>query len=216
MVSAAEIPRDSLSTPVQAKLGQFMNMLHRFCALVACIAFAFTASTDVLGQNNGGGQTTNLIGQPIAGIDVDATGVLRVKQFDPRLAQQRLAAARAQGDANVMRPSDLRKVSLNRLEAAIAEQLSAGQGISDEMKALAGLTSVQYVFFYPDTNDIVIAGPAEGFFADPTDRFIGMNSGRPSVLLEDLVTALRAFAPIRNQRRSSAYRSIRLRKGCSG
>ncbi|MCP4891442.1 MAG: hypothetical protein GY904_33220, partial [Planctomycetaceae bacterium] len=59
------------------------------------------------------GQST-LIGAPIAGIDVDATGVLRVRQFDPRLAQQRLAAARANDDANVMQPSELRKISLNR------------------------------------------------------------------------------------------------------
>ena len=168
-----------------------MNMLHRFCALVALFAVALTTAPNVYGQ----GQDTILIGDPIAGIDVDATGVLRVKQFDPRLAQQRLAAARAQGDNNVMRPSELRKVSLNRLEAAIDERLSAGHGLSDEMKALAGLTSVQYVFYYPDTQDIVIAGPAEGFFADPTDRLIGMNSGRPTLLLEDLVTALRAFAP---------------------
>lgn len=143
----------------------------------------------------GGGQTTTLIGNPIAGIDVDAQGVLRVKQFDPRLAKQRLAAARANNAANVMQPSKLRMVSINRLEAAIAEKLAAGQPISDEMKALAGLTRVQYVFYYPETRDIVIAGPAEGFFADPTERLIGMETGQPCVLLEDLVTALRAFGP---------------------
>lgn len=174
-----------------------MNMLHRFCALLALFAVALPTASNVYGQ----GQDTILIGDPIAGIDVDATGVLRVKQFDPRLAQQRLAAARAQGDNNVMRPSELRKVSLNRLEAAIEDQLAAGNGLSDEMKALAGLTSVQYVFYYPDTQDIVIAGPAEGFFADPTERLIGMNSGRPTLLLEDLVTALRAYAP--NQKPTS-------------
>ncbi len=146
-------------------------------------------------NGGGGGQATNLIGSPIAGIDVDAQGVLRVRQFDPRLAQQRLAAARANQDANVMQPSKLRKVSLNRLEAAIAAQLEAGQPLTDEMKALAGLTRVTYVFYYPETKDIVVAGPAEGFFADPTERLIGMETGQPVVLLEDLVTALRAFAP---------------------
>ena len=41
----------------------------------------------------------------------------------------------------------------------------------------------------------MIAGPAEGFFADQTERLIGLNSGQPTLLLEDLVTALRAFAP---------------------
>jgi hypothetical protein len=146
------------------------------------------------GGGGGGGQTTSLVGQPIAGIDVDAKGVLKVRQFDPRLAQQRLAAARAM-NADVMRPSELRKVSLNRLEAAIKTHRESGQPLSDEMKALAGLTSVQYVFFYPETNDIVIAGTAEGFFADQTERLIGIQTGRPVVLLEDLVTALRAYAP---------------------
>ncbi len=163
-----------------------MNMLHRICALVAILAFSFASARSLFAQANppggGGGQTTALIGQPIAGIDVDATGVLRVKQFDPRLAMQRLVAARAQADANVMQPSELRKVSLNRLEAAIAERLEAGERPSDEMRALAGLTAVQYVFFYPDTSDIVIAGPAEGFFADPTERLIGMQTGRPGRL----------------------------------
>jgi hypothetical protein len=167
-----------------------MNRLHRFTALIALLTLTFTAS-DARGQ----GQDTILIGDPIAGIDVDAAGVLRVKQFDPRLAKERLAAARAQGGNNVMRQSELRKISLNRLEAAIAERLSAGQNISDEMQTLAGLTAVQYVFYYPDTKDIVIAGPAEGFFADPTERMIGMNGGRPTMLLEDLVTALRAYGP---------------------
>ena len=175
-----------------------MNMLQRICALVAILAISFASAPSLFAQGGGGGgggQDTILIGDPIAGIDVDATGVLRVKQFDPRLAMQRLVAARAQADANVMQPSELRKVSLNRLEAAIAERLEAGEMPSDEMRALAGLTAVQYVFFYPDTNDIVIAGPAEGFFADPTERLIGMQTGRPVVLLEDLVTALRAYAP---------------------
>ena len=147
------------------------------------------------GGGGGGGGDGNNIANPVAGIDVDAAGVLKVRQFDPRLAKQRLAAARNKGDADVMRPVDLRKVSLNRLEAAIAARVAAGESIDQEMQALAGLTAVEYVFFYPETNDIVIAGPAEGFFADPTDRLIGMETGRPVVLLEDLVTALRAYAP---------------------
>ena len=149
---------------------------------------------NMMGGGGGGGGGNN-IANPVAGIDVDAAGVLKVRQFDPRLAKQRLAAARNKGDADVMRPVDLRKVSLNRLEAAIAARVAAGESIDQEMQALAGLTAVEYVFFYPETNDIVIAGPAEGFFADPTDRLIGMETGRPVVLLEDLVTALRAYAP---------------------
>ena len=169
-----------------------MNKIHRNCIVTAPFVFGLCIATMI--TTSGLIAQDVIIGQPIAGIDVDATGVLRVKQFDPRLAQQRLAAAKAMADTDVMQPSKLRKVSLNRLEAAIATQLAGGE-LTDEVKALAGLTAVQYVFYYPDTKDIVIAGPAEGFFADPTERLIGMQSGLPVVLLEDLVTALRAFAP---------------------
>lgn len=176
-----------------------MNTMTRFIALAALIAVSFGSANKTFAQGGGGGggggQSTSLIGDPIAGIDVDAAGVLRVKQFDARLAQQRLAAAKAKGDQNLMRASKLRKVSLNRLEAAIQEQRKAGTELSDDLKALAGLTAVQYVFFYPETKDVVIAGPAEGFFADQTERLVGMDSGQPTLLLEDLVTALRAYAP---------------------
>lgn len=168
-----------------------MKTTHRIC-LVA-VAFAFAVCIISLGTApNLSAQV--VIGQPIAGIDIDANGVLRVKQFDPRLAKRRLAAAQARADADVMQTSELRKVSLNRLETEISQQLESGE-LTDDVKALAGLTAVQYVFYYPDTKDIVIAGPAEGFFADPTDRLIGMETGKPVVLLEDLVTALRAYAP---------------------
>ena len=167
---------------------QKMNSIKRLGALLLAATVSLTTLPSVLAQDIN-------FGSPIAGIDVDATGVLKVKQFDPRLAQQRLAAARAQADANVMQPSDLRMVSLNRLEAAIQDQLAAGRPLTDEMRALAGLTAVQYVFYYPETKDIVVAGPAEGFVADPSERFIGIQTGRPAVLLEDLVTALRAYAP---------------------
>ncbi|NND96546.1 MAG: DUF1598 domain-containing protein, partial [Pirellulaceae bacterium] len=103
--------------------------------------------------------------------------------------------ARQHADNHVMHSSELRKVSLNRLEAVVDAHNKAGEPLSEEIRGLAGLTSVQYVFFYPDTNDIVIAGPAEGFVADPTERLVGIRSGRPVVLLEDLVTAMRAYAP---------------------
>ena len=45
--------------------------------------------------------------------------------------------------------------------------MAAGQPVSDEMKYLAGLLRIHYVFFYPETGDIVLAGPAEGFAEDP-------------------------------------------------
>ena len=73
--------------------------------------------------------------------------------------------------------------------------MAKGESPTDEMKYLAGLTRLQYVFYYPETKDIVIAGPAEGFFPDPSGRVLGMNSGRAVLELQDLVAAMRAFPP---------------------
>jgi len=133
-----------------------------------------------------------------AGVIVDPQGVLRTKAVrDPsgQLTRQRLAQAKAALNPDIARPSKLRKVSLNRLEAEIARRLKTGAGMTDDMKHLAGLTRLEYVFFYPETGDIVIAGPAEGYGPDLTGRMIGVNSGQATLLLEDLVVALRAFAP---------------------
>jgi hypothetical protein len=178
-----------------------MTTLFRSVLVVAATAAFLSSGSTALGQatppggGGGIGNTQNNFAQPIAGVDIDAKGVLKVRTFDPRMANQRLMAARQMRDNQLMRPSQLRKVSLQRLEAALKNQL-AGEGVvGDDLKALAGLTSIQYVFYYPETQDIVVAGPAEGFVADPTDRFVGIRSGKPTVLLEDLTTAMRAFAP---------------------
>ena len=132
------------------------------------------------------------------GVIVDADGVLRHHSATDRtgkLFADRAAAARAQLGRQLAGPSKLRKVSLNRLEAAIKAKGEKNAPISEEMKYLAGLTRVHYVFFYPETNDIVLAGPAEGWLADPVGRVRGIESNRPIVLLEDLVAALRAYPP---------------------
>lgn len=165
--------------------------LANLSAAVALFGICCIAPAICFAQGN-----TNInFGQPIAGVEVDATGVLRVKQLDPRVAQERLMAARQMAGDEVMKSSKLRKVSLNRLETAVAEALKAGDDADQTMLSLAGLTRIEYVFYYPETRDVVIAGPAEGVVADPAGRFVGIQTGKPAVLLEDMVTALRAFAP---------------------
>ncbi len=145
------------------------------------------------GGGFGGGQN--------AGVEVDADGVLRMKVVkDPRgrLLREKFQAARRALKPEVTKPSMLRKISLNRLERAIAKRLANGEAPTEEMNYLAGLLRVQYVFFYPETNDIVIAGPAEGFAPDLTGRVRGLTSGRAVIALEDLIVALRAFPPAGN------------------
>jgi hypothetical protein len=160
--------------------------------LVLAVAAALGISSAALAQNNNNNNNAN-ININTAGVAVDAAGVLRMQTFpDPTgmLARQRMASARAAINPDVIRFSKLRKISLNRLEKAIRDR---GGAVTDEMRYLAGLLRVKYVFFYPDSGDIVIAGPAEGWFVMPCGRVVGLGSGRPVVQLQDLVVALRAF-----------------------
>lgn len=161
--------------------------LPRLVLYVACLAATIQGAVVLGGAFN-----------VPAGVIVDADGVLRTKLFaDPNgaLTRQRRREALASLNADVAKPSKLRKVSLNRLDAHLRQLLNAGQSETRDMKHLAGLTRITHVFFYPESNDIVIAGPAEGFMEDLSGRAIGVHSGRAVLELQDLAVALRAFPP---------------------
>ncbi len=135
---------------------------------------------------------------PTFGVAVDADGVLSVKEFtDPggRLRADRMAAAKAQQPGNLFAAAKLRKVSLVALELAIEKRLAAGKPLDDAMLHLAGLQRLEYVFCYPDRKDIVVAGRAEGWIADPSGRVVGVSTGKPVLELADLAVALRTFPP---------------------
>jgi hypothetical protein len=136
--------------------------------------------------------------QQLAGVHVDADGVLRLQVHDDptgELNRRRINQAVAALNPDVARKSPLRKISLTRLEREVAARLAAGQRLTDEMRYLAGLTRLQYVFYYPETQDVVIAGPAEGWAADLSGRVVSASSGRPVLELEDLIVALRCYPP---------------------
>lgn len=116
-----------------------------------------------------------------SGVRVDAKGVLkRVERRDAAgtLAAMVLAARKAAMNGDVAAPSELRMVSLTRLEREIAARLGRGERVPEEMKQLAGLSSVQYVFVDADSKELIIAGPAK---ADGLLR------------LDDLVTVMRTY-----------------------
>jgi len=142
------------------------------------------------------GMPSRAPGQAVpGGVVVDAQGVLQLRRFaDPggQLMQERVAAAKASLGPKVTVYSKLRKVSITRLEQIIRQH----QGVpTDEMRYLAGLLRIRYVFLYPDSKDIVIAGPAEGWLPDASGRVVGITGGRPTIELQDLIVALRAFPP---------------------
>jgi hypothetical protein len=134
----------------------------------------------------------------VGGVYIDPAGMLRESST---LAQADLAArlhdaAATEGPSQpVSAPSPLRKISLRRLERAVAEFHAAGKSVPPDVRCLAGITAITYVFVYPETGDVVLAGPAEGWEVSPAGDIVGRQSRRPVLQLDDLIVALRyAFA----------------------
>ncbi len=129
----------------------------------------------------------------VGGISIDAHGLLDNAAVDMvgELARQR-AAALGQIPGELNQSTELRKVSLRRLEAAIGESLRDNKDLPDEIKYLAGLQQIRYVFVYPQQRDIVLVGPGEAWQVDRRGNLVGVGTGRPVMLLDDLLVALRS------------------------
>jgi hypothetical protein len=176
-----------------------------FALLASCLVCCSLVPQRALAQGDtiGGGAT--------AGVAVDADGVLRrLTDADPtgELARKRADEALGRLDRDLAKRSPLRKVSLTRLERIANQRLADGRGVDDAMQHLAGITRLQYVFCYPESGDIVIAGPAEAWAEAPSGRTLGIDSGRPVLELEDLVVALRAFPPGPDNKKPFIFCSI--------
>ena len=115
--------------------------------------------------------TAQFLNQQVGGVSIDARGIVTNVQIDElnRLKRERAEALQpVPGDLKAR--VEMRKVSLRQLEAAIAEHRTNGTPISDDMRYLAGLQRIQYVFVYPEHNDIVLAGPGEGWKVESARR----------------------------------------------
>jgi hypothetical protein len=162
----------------------------------------FATLIDMITQNTGGeweltGGNGGTIAQYPYGVSVAPQGLLqRVTREEQSGSLATLARQARQADLNpeVSRRSDLRLVSLTRLEQAVAQRMSNGDAVTETMSRLAGLSQVKYVILYPDSHEIVIGGPAEGWQYNLEGQPIGATNHRPTLQLDDLVTVLRTFA----------------------
>jgi len=128
------------------------------------------------------------------GVRVDALGTLHpVTAPGGRLARLHREAVQSGKNADVRQPSPMRKVSLPRLEREVQLRLAAGAPLDEEMLLLAGLQRVEYVLVYPETGDLVLAGPAGDWTIDRENRLVSSATGRPVVRLDDLVVLLRHY-----------------------
>jgi hypothetical protein len=128
------------------------------------------------------------------GVYVDTGGLMRRVRLGATATDLNLLRddALSVGDnRDVRRATALRKVSLTRLEKFVQFRAAFGQAPTGEMLNLAGLHKIQYVFLYPDSHDIVIAGPAGAWSGDEEGRSRNVASGEPVLQLDDFVVLLR-------------------------
>ncbi|QDU81469.1 hypothetical protein Pla110_32110 [Polystyrenella longa] len=131
------------------------------------------------------------------GISVDPNGLLAhltVEEKEGRLKALGFQARKADLNEDMAEISQLRLVSLTRLEREVANRMAAGEAIPESMKRLAGLHSIQYLFVYPADGEVILAGPAEGWEYNSQNQAVGSSTGEPTLHLDDLVTVLRTFS----------------------
>ena len=132
------------------------------------------------------------------GVVVDVDGLLR--RLDMSRSRQLVDVHRSSlgGKSSwvpaqdaMQKSSRLRKVSLNQLEREI--QLRAAQGLPPDraMQHLAGIYRIQFVLVYPESGDIVLAGPAGDWRSTGEGRAVNMETGHPVLHLDDLVVVMR-------------------------
>ena len=160
----------------------------RIAGIFALMAASFTFQS-AYAQNNGFFRNNS-----VGGISINANGVVSNVDMESRkllLKELRQNMKPAQG--KMASKTELRMVSLRGLENAIAQAVKEPEGaLPDEVKYLAGLQRIQYVFVYPEQRDIILAGPGEGWKIDDKANVVGVTSGQPVLLLDNLLSALRA------------------------
>jgi len=128
------------------------------------------------------------------GVYVDSEGTLkRIETLsnDSLLSGIHDSAKLVSEDQDLSSQSPLRKVSLTRLEKEAQLRWAVGRDPTDAMQNMAGIYEVKYLFIYPTTGEIVIAGPAGPWKANAEGRRVNISTGRPVLQLDDMVVLLR-------------------------
>ena len=139
------------------------------------------------------GQGLGTIQSYPAGVFVDGTGTLKkIKVGNNDMADRiRERGREGSGNRDWMWKSDLRMISITRLEKAAQLLAARGKPVSETMRNLGGMYQVKYLMMYPETGDIVIAGPAGPWKLNQDNRPVNVETGKPVLQLDDLVVCLR-------------------------
>jgi hypothetical protein len=171
------------------------RFLRTYITLLAAATFLATVAAHDVSESWAGGP--NLNRNSVGGVTVNVEGVVGQLSVDGVEALRKARVEKMARIADGLSSSTaIRRVSLKRLEAEIARILANNISgtpfdLPDAIRYLGGLQRIEYVFVYPEKNDIVLAGPGEGWKIDATGSIVGATTGRPVLLLEDLMVALR-------------------------
>ena len=133
-------------------------------------------------QDNGGEGA--IIDYP-AGVFADAGSVVAAANL--REAPNSATQSKSIGN------SKLRTISLNRIEAAISISSASSKTsgpLSENLKHLAGIYRVQRIYIDNENHDVLISGPAGPWRTDTSGRSVNVETGLPTLLLDDLVVCL--------------------------
>lgn len=160
---------------------------HQICRVALAVAYLASLCSPAMAGHQ------NFRNSSVGGVSIDVEGVVGPPSDSGRrlfLEQLRKEVKAPEGALNA--PVELRMVSLRALEAACEDALKNNLGqLPDEVKFLAGLQRIQYVFVYPEENDIVLAGPGEGWRVADDATVVGVTTGRPVLHLDDFLVAMR-------------------------
>jgi hypothetical protein len=172
------------------------------CALMSIPASQVWAQDPGDGGNGGdGGGNPPVFGNGntvvqtgvVGGITIDPSGMISPdKQVVDERLRQLLQDGMNHVDADINEASDLRMISLRGLEAAITQARDEGRQVPQDAQFMAGLQRIEYIILSPENNDVIIAGPGEGWKLDDDGNVVGVNSGRPVIQLEDFLVAMRS------------------------
>lgn len=166
----------------------------KFAILFCCAALIFPmvaagqANTGAGGGVNNGVAVVNLVG----GVKIDPNGVLSgANELIDKDTQLRLESNLGGIDGDIQEQVKLRFVSLRALETIITDAKNEGTPIPHEATLMAGLQRVEYIILDTENNDVVLAGPAEGFKVT-ANGVVGNKSNTPVIQLEDFLVAMRS------------------------
>ena len=141
-----------------------------------------------------GGNNHGLLFRSVGGVLINAEGVVgepTVKELEA--LKKRIQDEYKEPAADLKQPVELRMFSLRAAEEAIKQaNVDLSYKLPEEIRFMAGLQRIQYIFVYPEQNDIVLAGPGEGWKPGEVGNYVGVTTGRPVLRLEDFILAMRS------------------------